>query len=99
MMIKLMVPVVRDMIAEREGIESMVGEYVEVIKLVPRFKPVLMATPGMGKPKTSPVNKPVYLVRASKSRWVSKNGRCDPVTMLYKGYQGNDVYSAEELGL
>lgn len=96
---KMMVRVVRDLVAEREGISSMVGEYVEVIKLIPRFKPVLMATPGMGKPKTSLVNKPVYLVKASKSRWVSKNGRCDPVIMLDKGYQGNDVYSAEELGL
>lgn len=98
-MVKMMVPVVRDIVAEREGIESMVGQSVEVVKLIPRFKPVLMATPGMGEPKMFPVNKPVYLVKASKSRWMSKNGRCAPVIMLFKGYEGNDIYSAEELGL
>lgn len=98
-MVKLMIPVVRDMVAEREGIETMVGESVEIIKKIPRHRKILMATPGMGKAKEFPVNKDVYLVNASRSRWMSPRGRCEPVIMLFEGYQGNDIYSAEELGL
>lgn len=99
MMCKLMVRVARDIISEREGIETMVGEYVEVIKKIPRFQPVLFSTPGMGFPKMFPSNKVVYLVKASKPRLMSRKGRVSSAIVMYKGYTGNDVYSAEELGL
>ncbi|AFH21239.1 hypothetical protein CR3_gp074 [Cronobacter phage CR3] len=98
-MIKLLVPVVRDMVAEREGIESLVGKQVEIVKKIPKHSRITVATPGMGQPKTFPVNKDVYLVNAEKSRFMSTKGRCDPVMVLFRGYEGNDIYSAEELGL
>lgn len=98
-MVKLLVPVVRDMIAEREGIESLVGKQVEVVKKIPKNSRITVATPGMGQPKTFPVNKDVYLVNAGKSRFMSTKGRCDPVMVLFRGYSGNDIYSAEELGI
>lgn len=96
-MVKLMVPVVRDMIAEREGIESLVGVQVEVIKKIPKNNYISVSTPGMGK--NFPVNKDVYLVNAPKPRFMSNKGRCDPVMILFRGYVGNDIYSAEELGV
>lgn len=98
-MIKFMVPVVRDMIAEHEGIESMVGKQVEIIKKIPRLGRIRMATPGMGVTKVSRVNKDVYLVNAPSPRLMSAKGRCATVMVLYKGYEGNDIYSAEELGV
>ncbi|MGX4996064.1 hypothetical protein [Enterobacter hormaechei] len=98
-MVKLMVPVVRDIVAEREGIESMVGQSVEVVKKIPKNSKVLFSTPGQGQPKFFPVNKDVYLVNAPKPRLMSRKGRCEKVMVMFQGYEGNDIYSAEELGL
>lgn len=98
-MTKLLIPVVRDMIAGREGIDSLVDVQVEVVKKIPKHSRILVSTPGMGQPKTFPVNKDVYLVNAPKSRFMSTKGRCDPVMVLFRGYVGNDIYSAEELGV
>lgn len=97
-MVKFMVPVVRDVIAEREGIESMVGEQVEIIKKISKNQPIQVSGPR-STPKTWRVYRDVYLVKASKSRFMSPAGRCENVLVNFKGYKGNDVYSAEELGL
>lgn len=97
-MIKFMVPVVRDMIAEQDGIETMVGEQVEVIKKIRKNGRILVSTPGH-RPRIFPVNKDVYLVKAKISRFMSHTGRCTQVMVLHNGYEGNDIYSAEELGV
>lgn len=96
---KMFVTVVRDIVAEKTGIYSSVGEKVEVIKMIPRFKPITVQLPGKNEPLMFPVNKDVYLVEASLSRFMSKNGRVVDARISYCGYEGNDIYSAEELGL
>lgn len=96
---KLMFPVVRDFMAEKKGIDSMVGQSVEVVKIIPAYALVTVAMPGMGKPKTFPTNKPVYLVNAPRPRFSRAGKRSDQVMIMYKGYVGNDIYSAKELGV
>lgn len=99
MMVKLMVPVVRDLVAENTGIESLVGQMVEVVKKIPKYKKITVATPGIGKSKVFPTRRDVYLVNAPRTRWMKGPHRVEEAIVLYCGYQGNDIYSAEELGL
>lgn len=98
-MIKLMATVVRDIVSEKTGIESLVGQKVEVIKKIPSMSLVTMSAPGAGKPRSTIAKRDVYLVQAPKPRWTSGGKRLSRVMILYKGYEGNDVYSAEELGI
>lgn len=98
-MVKLMVPVVRDLIAERKGIESMVGQSVEVVKKIPKNSRILVSAPGMGTPKYYPLVRDVYLVNSSRTRWMRGKSICRETMVVFGGYVGNDIYSAEELGL
>ena len=94
-----MVPVVRDLVAENTGIESLVGQMVEVVKKIPKYKKITVATPGIGVPREFPTRRDLYLVNAPKTRWMKGSHRVDEAIVLYCGYKGNDIYSAEELGL
>ena len=96
---KIFVTVVRDIVAEKTGIYSSVGEKVEVVKMIPRFKPVTVHFPGKSEPLMFPTNKDVYLVEAALSRFMSGSSRVGGARITYCGYEGNDIYSAEELGL
>jgi hypothetical protein len=98
-MVKLMVPVVRDIISERTGIPSAVGTSVEVVKKIPKYSRILVSVPGIGKPRKFPVREDLYLVNAPKTRWMNGPVQCEEAMVMFEGYVGNDMYSAEELGL
>lgn len=98
-MIKLMVPVVRDLISEKTGIPTAVGTSVEIVKKIPAYAKILVSVRGIGKPLAYPTLREVYLVNAPKTRWMKGAVQCDEAIILFEGYAGNDIYSAEELGL
>ena len=98
-MVKFMVPVVRDLIAETAGIPTSVGASVEVVKKIPKYSRILVSVRGIGKPRVYPVRNDVYLVNAPKTRWMNGSAQCDEAIVMFQGYVGNDIYSAEELGL
>lgn len=98
-MVKLMVPVVRDLVSEMAAIPSAVGTAVEVVKKIPKYSRVMVSVRGIGKMRDYPVNTDVYLVNAPKTRWMKGDVQCDEAIVMFKGYVGNDIYSAEELGL
>lgn len=98
-MSKLMVPVVRDLVAEYAGIESSVGQSVEVIKKITRYSRITVGAVGAGKLLQFPVRRDVYLVNAKQTRFMVGKRRAEKAIVLFEGYEGNDVYSAEELGL
>lgn len=98
-MVKLMVPVVRDIISERTGIPSAVGTFVEVVKKIPRYSLILVSVPGIGAPRKFPVREDLYLVNAPKTRWMNGPVQCEEGIVMFEGYVGNDICSAEELGV
>lgn len=98
-MVKLMVPVTRDLVSENTGIPTSVGVSVEVVKKIPKYSRILVSVRGIGVPRVYPVRSDVYLVNAPKTRWMNGAVQCDEAIVMFKGYVGNDIYSAEELGL
>lgn len=82
-MIKLMVPVVRDLVAETAGIPSSVGSSVEVIKKIPKYSPLQVSVPGMGNPRTFPVRRDVYLVNAPRTRWFDDENPLRAAMIVY----------------
>lgn len=98
-MIKLMVPVVRDLVSENTGIPTAVGTSVEVVKKIPKYSRISVSVRGIGVPRTYPVQRDVYLVNASRTRWMKGPVQCEEAIVMFEGYVGNDIYSAEELGL
>ena len=98
-MVKLMVPVTRDLVSENTGIQTAVGSSVEVVKKIPKYSRILVSVRGIGKPRVFPVRNDVYLVNAPKTRWMNGPEQCNEAIVMFQGYVGNDIYSAEELGL
>lgn len=98
-MVKLMVPVTRDLLSEMSGIPTAVGTSVEVVKKIPKYSQVLVAIPGMGIPRNRQVLRDVYLVNAPKTRWMFGGAQCEKALIMFEGYIGNDLYSAEEFGI
>lgn len=98
-MVKLMVPVTKDIVSENTGIPTAVGSSVEVVKKIPKYSRILVSVRGIGKPRVYPVRSDVYLVNAPKTRWMKGQVQCDEAIVMFEGYVGNDIYSAEELGI
>lgn len=98
-MVKLMVPVTKDLVSENTGIPTAVGSSVEVVKKIPKYSRILVSVRGIGKPRVYPVRSDVYLVNAPKTRWMKGQVQCDEAIVMFEGYVGNDIYSAEELGI
>ena len=97
---KLMVKVVRDRVAEFLGVESRVGDFVEVIKKIPAYHHISVHRAEGEKPSSFPTRYPVYLVKSQETRWYDNGKRCDKSLLVkYQGYAGNDIYTAEELGV
>lgn len=98
-MVKLMVPVVRDLVSENTGIPTAVGTSVEVVKKIPKYSRLSVSVRGISAPRTYPVRRDVYLVNAPRTRWMKGPVQCEEAIVMFEGYVGNDIYSAEELGL
>lgn len=97
-MTKMMVKVKKDLMAEKTGLPSMVGEMVEVVRLLPAHSRLRILA-DYSPLQTVATHYEVYLVVARESRWMKGPARADGVVLEYQSYYGNDVYSAEELGI
>lgn len=97
-MTKMMVKVKKDLMAENTGMPSMVGEMVEVVRILP-VHAKLHVLADFSRIQTLATHREVYLVVAKQSRFMKGPARAEGVVLEYQGYYGNDVYSAEELGV
>lgn len=74
------------------------GTMVEIVKFVPKNTQVEIVSAR--RTQTVRVNKDTYLVKSGAgSRMVVDEHRDKNVKIIVDGYEGNDLYSAYELGL
>jgi hypothetical protein len=74
------------------------GTMVEIVKFVPKNTQVEVVSAM--RTQTVRVNKDIYLVNSSVgSRMIVDERRDKNVKIVVNGYEGNDLYSAYELGL
>lgn len=101
-----MAKVIRDVVAEYLGSESVVGLEVDIVTLLPARTPVELSH-GVGPTFSSFARNPVYLVVAPFSRVYKTDGNGKPTgepipariiaTVDGITYEGNELFSAEEL--
>lgn len=94
--------VVKDQCHENTGTPSTVGQSVTVIVAVPAETPVIVYAEDQFC-FTSSVRRNVFLTRGGKSRSHDNFGVVVDRTFAFRingvWYEGNDVYTAEELGI
>lgn len=91
-----MVKVKRDVMAEKTGLSSMVGEMVEIVCVIPAYSKVSVSRDG-GPVHTLSTLRKVYLVVAKQGRFMNGLSRAEGILLTYEGSLGNDVYSEDEL--
>lgn len=97
-MTKLMITVVKDDMANEQ--QNTAGDQVEVLVKVPAYT-TLTFVEGH---RTTKINTrgEVYLVNSPRPR-TRRSGPTGEIVkdilIYYKGYEGNDIYSAKELGI
>lgn len=92
---KKMVKVKRDLMAEKTGLSSMVGETVEIVCKIPGQSEVQVY--GGTRTQSQRTLREVYLVIAKEGRFMKGLSRSKDVFLSYEGHVGNDVYSEDEL--
>lgn len=92
---KKMVKVKRDLMAEKTGLSSMVGETVEIVCKIPGQSEVSVSRGT--RTQSQRTLREVYLVIAKEGRFMKGLSRARDILLSYDGFVGNDVYSAEEL--